>query len=141
MVTVLGNSQGNKRRAPGATGHGASHSAFDTVPSPSVSILAAADYATTPTMRPLQKHIVPLSVEMISDDPCGTVKNLFPPLAPIVSAYLTVGADLICAILLGLGFMMRYAWLPLLIFAAITQFRFEAFDTQLCWIESGSNVA
>ena len=61
-------------------------------------------------------------------------QNPFPPLAPIVSAYLNTGADLICAILLALGFMTRYASLPLLIVAAITQFRFEPFDTQLFWI-------
>jgi putative oxidoreductase len=61
-------------------------------------------------------------------------QNPFPPFAPIVSAYLSAGADLVCAILLALGFMTRYASLPLLILAAITQFRFEPFDTQLFWI-------
>jgi len=61
-------------------------------------------------------------------------QNPFPMLAPIVSAYLSTGADLICAILLAVGFMTRYASLPLLILAAITQFRFEPFDTQLFWI-------
>ena len=61
-------------------------------------------------------------------------QNPFPLLAPIVSAYLSTGANLICAILLALGFMTRYASLPLLILAAITQFRFEPFDTQLFWI-------
>ena len=61
-------------------------------------------------------------------------QNPFPPLAPTVSAYLSTGADLICAILLALGLMTRYASLPLLILAAITQFRFEPFDTQLFWI-------
>jgi putative oxidoreductase len=61
-------------------------------------------------------------------------QNPFPLLAPIVSAYLSTGADLICAILLALGFMSRYASLPLLILAAITQLRFEPFDTQLFWI-------
>src|SRR5580692_61236 len=61
-------------------------------------------------------------------------QNPFPALAPTVSAYLSTGADLICAILLALGFMTRYASFPLLILAAITQFRFEAFDTQLFWI-------
>ena len=61
-------------------------------------------------------------------------QNPFPPLAPTVSAYLSTGANLICAILLALGLMTRYASLPLLILAAITQFRFEPFDTQLFWI-------
>ena len=61
-------------------------------------------------------------------------QNPFPLLAPAVSAYLSTGADLICAILLALGFMTRYVSLPLLIIAAITQLRFEPFDTQLFWI-------
>jgi putative oxidoreductase len=61
-------------------------------------------------------------------------ENPFPLLAPIVSAYLSTGANLLCAILLALGAMTRYASLPLLILAVITQFRFEPFDTQLFWI-------
>jgi putative oxidoreductase len=61
-------------------------------------------------------------------------QNPFPLLAPVLWAYLSTGADLICAILLALGFMTRYASLPLLILAAITQFHFEPFDTQLFWI-------
>jgi putative oxidoreductase len=61
-------------------------------------------------------------------------QNPFPLLTPTVSAYLSAGADLFCAILLVLGFMTRYASLPLLILAAITQFRIEALDTQLFWI-------
>jgi putative oxidoreductase len=61
-------------------------------------------------------------------------ENPFPPLAPIVSAYLSTGANLLCAILLVLGAMTRYASLPLLILALITQLRFEPFDTQLFWI-------
>jgi hypothetical protein len=36
-------------------------------------------------------------------------QNPFPLLAPIVSAYLSAGADLICATLLAPGFMTRYA--------------------------------
>ncbi|MGO9950548.1 MAG: FAD-dependent oxidoreductase [Steroidobacteraceae bacterium] len=62
------------------------------------------------------------------------VENPFPQLAPIISACLITGANLICAMLLVLGFMTRYASLPLLILAAITQFRFEPFDTQLFWM-------
>ena len=69
-----------------------------------------------------------VAVQDVSED------NPFPLLAPIVSAYLSTGANLICAILLVLGFMTRYASLPLLILAAITQLRFEPFDTQLFWI-------
>ncbi len=61
-------------------------------------------------------------------------ENPFPLLAPMVSAYLSTGANLLCAILLALGVMTRYASLPLLILAVITQFRFERFDTQLFWI-------
>jgi NADH dehydrogenase/putative oxidoreductase len=61
-------------------------------------------------------------------------ENPIPLLAPIVSAYVSTGANLLCAILLALGAMTRYASLPLLILAIITQFRFEPFDTQLFWI-------
>ena len=61
-------------------------------------------------------------------------ENPFPLFAPIVSAYLSTGANLLCAILLALGAMTRYASLPLLILAVITQLRFEPFDTQLFWI-------
>jgi putative oxidoreductase len=61
-------------------------------------------------------------------------ENPFPLLAPIVSAYLSTSANLLCAILLALGAMTRYASLPLLILAVITQFRIEPFDTQLFWI-------
>jgi putative oxidoreductase len=61
-------------------------------------------------------------------------ENPLPGLTPPVSAYLSTGADAICAILLAVGFMTRYASLPLLGLAVITQFRFEAFDTQLFWI-------
>ena len=61
-------------------------------------------------------------------------ENPFPQLAPAVSAYLSTGANLVCAILLALGAMTRYASVPLLILAVITQFRFEPFDTQLFWI-------
>jgi putative oxidoreductase len=60
--------------------------------------------------------------------------NLFPPIAPAVSAYLSTGAYLICGFLLALGFMTRYASLPLLALAAIAQWRLEPFDTQLFWI-------
>jgi putative oxidoreductase len=61
-------------------------------------------------------------------------ENPLPWLTPSVSAYLCTGADAICAILLAVGFMTRYASLPLLGLAVITQFRFEPFDTQLFWI-------
>ena len=61
-------------------------------------------------------------------------ENPFPSLAPALSAYLGTGANLICAVLMALGLMTRYASLPLLLLAAITQVRFEPFDTQLFWI-------
>jgi len=61
-------------------------------------------------------------------------ENPFPLLAPIVSAYISTGANLVCAILLALGAMTRYASIPLLVLAVITQSRFEPFDTQLFWI-------
>ena len=61
-------------------------------------------------------------------------ENPFPWLTPTMSASLSTGANLIGAVLLALGLMTRYASLPLLILAAITQFRFEPFDTQLFWV-------
>jgi NADH dehydrogenase FAD-containing subunit/uncharacterized membrane protein YphA (DoxX/SURF4 family) len=61
-------------------------------------------------------------------------ENPFPLLTSAVSAYLSTGANLVCAILLALGAMARYASIPLLVLAVITQFRFEPFDTQLFWI-------
>ena len=61
-------------------------------------------------------------------------ENPFPLLAPIVSTYISTGANLVCAILLALGAMTRYAAIPLLVLAFITQSRFEPFDTQLFWI-------
>jgi len=61
-------------------------------------------------------------------------ENPFPLLAPMVSAYLSTGANLVCAILLALGALTRYASIPLLVLAVITQSRFEPFDTQLFWI-------
>lgn len=61
-------------------------------------------------------------------------ENPFPLLAPIVSAYISTGANLVCAILLAMGAMTRYASIPLLVLAVITQSRFEPFDTQLFWI-------
>jgi NADH dehydrogenase FAD-containing subunit/uncharacterized membrane protein YphA (DoxX/SURF4 family) len=70
----------------------------------------------------------PANIQSVSDN------NPFPFLAPIASAYLSSGADLVCAVLLALGFMTRYAAMPLLLLAAISQWRFEPFDTQLFWI-------
>src|SRR5258708_37249969 len=61
-------------------------------------------------------------------------ENPSPLLAPIVSGYLSTGANLLCAIVLALGAMTRYASLPLLILAVIAQFLFEPFDPQLFWI-------
>ena len=40
----------------------------------------------------------------------------------------------VCATLLAVGLMTRYAALPLLVIAAFSQLRSEAFDTQLFWI-------
>src|SRR5258708_31856428 len=65
-------------------------------------------------------------------------ENPFPLLAPIVSAYLSTGANLLCAILLALGAMTRYASWPLLILAVIAQFRFPPSYTQPCCIPSFS---
>ena len=56
-----------------------------------------------------------LALRNISED------NPFSPLSPALSAYLSTGANLIGAILLALGFMTRYASMPLLLLAVITQ--------------------
>jgi len=41
---------------------------------------------------------------------------------------------LVCAALLAIGFMTRYAALPLLLLSLITQLRYTPFDTHLFWM-------
>ncbi len=61
-------------------------------------------------------------------------ENPVPFLAPAAAAVLSTGIYLVCAALLAIGFMTRYAALPLLALSCVTQFRYEPFDTQLFWI-------
>lgn len=61
-------------------------------------------------------------------------ENPIPLLAPAAAAFLSTGIYLLCAALLGIGFMTRYAALPLLALSIITQGLYQPFDTQLFWI-------
>jgi NADH dehydrogenase/putative oxidoreductase len=64
----------------------------------------------------------------------ATQENPVPFLAPAAAAFLSTGAYLICAALLAIGFMTRYAALPLLALSFVTQLRYQPFDTQLFWM-------
>ncbi|HXA36716.1 MAG TPA: FAD-dependent oxidoreductase [Steroidobacteraceae bacterium] len=70
----------------------------------------------------------PLTLELASQE------NPIPFLAPEAAAFLSTAIYLVCAALLVLGFMTRYAALPLLALSFVTQLRYEPFDTQLFWI-------
>src|SRR5580698_4214514 len=61
-------------------------------------------------------------------------ENPIPLLAPHSAAFLSTAIYIVCAALLGIGFMTRYAALPLLLLSTITQLRYTPFDTQLFWI-------
>lgn len=61
-------------------------------------------------------------------------ENPIPLLGPAAAACLSTGIYLFCAALLAIGLMTRYAALPLLALSAITQLRYEPFDSQLFWI-------
>ena len=61
-------------------------------------------------------------------------ENPIPFLAPNSAAFLSTAIYIVCAALLAIGFMTRYAALPLLLLSLITQLRYTPFDTQLFWI-------
>ena len=61
-------------------------------------------------------------------------ENPIPFLAPHSAAFLSTVIYIVCAALLSIGFMTRYAALPLLLLSLITQLRYTPFDTQLFWI-------
>src|SRR5450755_788177 len=61
-------------------------------------------------------------------------ENPIPFLAPSSAAFLSTVIYIVCAVLLAIGFMTRYAALPLLFLALITQLRYTPFDTQLFWM-------
>jgi NADH dehydrogenase FAD-containing subunit/uncharacterized membrane protein YphA (DoxX/SURF4 family) len=61
-------------------------------------------------------------------------ENPIPFLTPNSAAFLSTVVYLVCAALLAIGFMTRYAALPLLLLSWITQLRYTPFDTQLFWM-------
>src|SRR5579863_5581683 len=61
-------------------------------------------------------------------------ENPIPFLAPNFAAFLSTAIYIVCAALLAIGFMTRYAALPLLLLSSITQLRYTPFDTQLFWM-------
>src|SRR5271156_1677499 len=61
-------------------------------------------------------------------------ENPIPFLAPNSAAFLSTAIYIVCAALLAIGFMTRYAALPLLLLSSITQLRYTPFDTQLFWM-------
>jgi putative oxidoreductase len=61
-------------------------------------------------------------------------ENPIPFLAPTLAAYLSTAIYFISATLLAIGLLSRYAAVPVLILAFITQLRYTPFDTQLFWI-------
>jgi NADH dehydrogenase/putative oxidoreductase len=61
-------------------------------------------------------------------------ENSIPFFAPHSAAFLSTVIYIACAALLSIGFMTRYAALPLLLLSLITQIRYTPFDTQLFWI-------
>ncbi|MGC2033383.1 MAG: FAD-dependent oxidoreductase [Steroidobacteraceae bacterium] len=61
-------------------------------------------------------------------------ENPIPFLAPSSAAFLSTVIYIVCAALLAIGFMTRYAALPLLMLSLITQLRYTPFDTQLFWM-------
>jgi putative oxidoreductase len=61
-------------------------------------------------------------------------ENPIPFLEPSSAAFVSTAIYLVCAALLAMGFMTRYAALPLLLLSLITQIHYTPFDTQLFWI-------
>jgi putative oxidoreductase len=61
-------------------------------------------------------------------------ENPIPFLGSHSAAFLSTAIYLVCAALLTLGFMTRYAAAPLLLLSLIAQLRHTPFDTQLFWI-------
>lgn len=61
-------------------------------------------------------------------------ENPVPFLSPEGAAYVSTAVYLLCPALLSIGFMTRYAALPLLGISLLAQLYHEPFDTQLFWI-------
>ena len=54
-------------------------------------------------------------------------------MSPVTAAYVGVSIEVAGAILLALGFMTRYAAVPMLILSLVIQFAYKPFDSQLFW--------
>ena len=52
---------------------------------------------------------------------------------PVTAAYTGVSIEVLGAVFLALGFMTRYAAIPMLILSLVTQFAYLPFDNQLFW--------
>jgi putative oxidoreductase len=61
-------------------------------------------------------------------------ENPIPFLVPSLAASLSTAIYLVCAALLAIGFMTRYAALPLLLLSSVPQLFYSPFDTQLFWM-------
>jgi putative oxidoreductase len=55
-------------------------------------------------------------------------------MSPVTAAYVGVSIEVAGAILLALGFMTRYAAVPMLILSLVIQFAYKPFDSQLFWV-------
>jgi NADH dehydrogenase/putative oxidoreductase len=54
-------------------------------------------------------------------------------LSPVAAAYLGVAIEVGGSVLLALGFMTRYAAIPMLVLSLVIQFAYRPFDSQLFW--------
>src|SRR5271166_2738627 len=54
-------------------------------------------------------------------------------MSPVTAAYVGVSIEVGGAVLLALGFMTRYAAVPMLILSLVIQFAYKPFDSQLFW--------
>ena len=55
-------------------------------------------------------------------------------MSPLAAAYVGVSIEVVGGVLLALGFMTRYAAVPMLILSVVIQFAYKPFDSQLFWI-------
>ncbi len=54
-------------------------------------------------------------------------------MSPVTAAYVGVSIEVLGAVCLALGFMTRYAAVPMLILSLVIQFAYRPFDSQLFW--------
>ncbi len=55
-------------------------------------------------------------------------------MSPVTAAYVGVSIEVVGAVLLALGFLTRYAAIPMLILSLVIQFAYKPFDSQLFWV-------